>query len=112
MTHLLGTHRVAHTGRPVTWKGNGKAVEESGLRKACAEFESIFIHYMLRAARKALPEDGLFDHTNESKIYKSMMDEQLAHVVTKGRGVGLAALLYDGLSGAEAKAPVDGSQYA
>lgn len=111
MTPII-THSVAHTGRPVTWKGNGKAVEESGLRKACAEFESIFIHYMLRAARKALPEDGLFDHTNESKIYKSMMDEQLAHVVTKGRGVGLAALLYDGLSGVEAKGPADGSQYA
>jgi len=107
----MGTQDVIKARQSVTWQRDGRQVKKSGLRKACAEFESIFIHYMLRAARKALPEDGLFDNTNESKIYKSMMDEQMARAVTKGRGLGLGELLYNQLSEGKTKAPVDVSQY-
>lgn len=90
--------------------GKDKA-QDARLRKVCAEFESIFINYMLKSARKALPENALFDRSNESKIYKSMMDEQMARCVTKGRGVGLGELLYDALSEGEAKASSLVSEY-
>lgn len=108
---MMGSQISTQIGQPVTRGMTGRAVEETGLRKACAEFESIFIHYMLRTARKALPENGLFDNTNESKIYKSMMDEQMSNVVTKGRGLGLGELLYNKLREGETKGPVDVSQY-
>lgn len=108
---MTGTQGLRQTAQPVVWANNGNEGGENGLRKVCAEFESIFVHYMLRAARKALPENGLFDNTNESKIYKSMMDEQIANAVTKGRGVGLGELLYKQLSEGKSKGPVDVSQY-
>jgi len=68
------------------------------LRRVCGDFESVFINYILKSARKALPENGPFDNTNESKIYKSMMDEKMAVSMAKGRGVGLGRLLYEDLS--------------
>jgi len=69
------------------------------LRKACAEFESLLVHYIFKAGRGTLPGNGVFDNTNESKLYKSMMDEQMAVCVSKGKGLGVGALLYSQLSG-------------
>jgi Rod binding domain-containing protein len=66
---------------------------------------------MLSSARKAIPEGGLFDNTHESKIFKSMMDDQMARAASKGRGLGLGALLYDKLREAEIKDSVDVSDY-
>jgi len=108
---MTGTRSIIQTMPPVAWERDERQVEDGGLRRACAEFESIFINYMLRSAREALPEDGLFDNTHESRIYKSMMDEQMARAVTRGRGVGLGELLYNELREGEKKKSVDVSEY-
>lgn len=71
---------------------------DAKLRQACADFESIFVNYVLRSARKALPHQGLFHDSREGKIYESMMDEHMAQSVAKGRGLGLGALLYKQLA--------------
>jgi len=71
--------------------------DDPKLRRACSEFESIFLHYILKSARRSLPENGLFDKTNESKIYQSMLDEQMALSIALGRGLGLGDLLYEAL---------------
>jgi flagellar protein FlgJ len=70
---------------------------DAKLRRACADFESIFVNYILRSARKALPQEGLFGDTHETKIYKSMIDEQMAWSVTRARSLGLGKLLYEQL---------------
>ncbi|NVM56562.1 MAG: rod-binding protein [Desulfobacterales bacterium] len=69
-------------------------MKDAKLRKACADFESIFVYYILKSARNALPQKGLFDNTHESKIYKSMMDQEIARTMARGRGLGLGELLY------------------
>jgi len=71
--------------------------KEAKLRQACADFESIFVNYVLRSARKTLPQQGLFHDTREARIYESMMDEQMARCVAGGRGLGLGELLYEQL---------------
>lgn len=81
---------------PVAGKA-GSTGNDPKLRRACAEFESIFLHYLLKSARKGLPGNGLFDKTNESKIYQSMLDEQMALSIALGRGLGLGDVLYDSL---------------
>jgi len=75
-----------------------KAAHDAKLKKACSDFESIFLQYLLKSARNTLPENNLFENTHESKMYKSMMDEKLAVSVSRGRGTGLAKLLYEDLA--------------
>ena len=77
----------------------GFASKDRKLRKACGDFESIFIHYLLKSAQKALPESGIFDNRPESKIYKSMAYEAIARTIATGRGIGLGELLYERLRG-------------
>jgi len=111
MINLTSIPNQIQTRQPDTWESDKRQAKDSRLRKACAEFESIFVYYMLSSARKALPENGLFDNTNESKIFKSMMDDQMARAASKGRGLGLGALLYDKLREGETKGSIDVSDY-
>ena len=71
------------------------AMKGPKLAQACADFESIFIHYILKSARKSLPEDGLFGNTREQKVYESITDQAMSENIAKGRGMGLGKLLYD-----------------
>ncbi len=75
------------------------AIEKARLRKVCADFESIFVHYILKSARKAIPQSGIFNSSHESKIYRSMMDERMAQAAARGRGMGLGQMLYEQLKG-------------
>ena len=63
-------------------------------RKAVAQqFEALFLQTVLKAMRDATPHDGLFD-SEQTRMYESMYDQQLVQVLaTRGRGMGLAALV-------------------
>lgn len=73
------------------------------LKKACAEFESIFINYMLKTMRTTGDENSLLGSSNESQIMNSMFDENLARGIAQGGGIGLADILYNHLKGRDAE---------
>jgi len=73
-------------------------IRQAKLEKACAEFESVFINYMLKSMRSAVTEDGLLGNSNESKIIRSMFDENLALGMAKGKGMGLGKMLFENLN--------------
>ena len=68
------------------------------LKQACADFESIFVYYMLKSMRKSLPQNGLFDNSQGQKVYKAMADQAMAENIAEGRGMGFGELLYDQLT--------------
>lgn len=67
------------------------------LKKTCAEFESIFITYMMKSMKKTIGEDGLLGNSNEAKIFTSMFDEKLALEIARGGGIGLGKVLFEKL---------------
>ena len=73
------------------------ATKDAQLKKACADFESIFIYYIFKSMRKSLPQNGLFDNSQEQKVYKSMADQAMSENIARGRGMGLGKLLYNQL---------------
>ncbi len=75
-----------------------KEASKAGLEKACTEFESIFITYMLKSMRSTVEKDGLFGNSSESQIMDSMLDENLALGIAKGGGIGLAKILFTDLA--------------
>ena len=69
-----------------------KGISEEKLKKACADFESIFINYMLKTMRRAIPQSG----TNfpGKDIYSTMVDRKVAEDLAKrGGGIGLQKML-------------------
>ncbi|MFC1715131.1 rod-binding protein [Candidatus Poribacteria bacterium] len=68
------------------------------LYQACQEFESVFLAYLLKNMRKTVPRAEFMNGGLREDMYLSMMDEEIARVVAKGPGTGLAASIYRQLS--------------
>ena len=64
------------------------------LENACRDFESLFVHYMLKQMRETVPDDGLFGGGQAEKMYTSMMDTEVAKEISRQRGLGLAPMMY------------------
>jgi peptidoglycan hydrolase FlgJ len=77
--------------------GGNKDAEE--LKELAKEFESIFVNLLIKSMRDTLPKDGLIN-SHSLDMYQSLFDEEVANEMarTKGRGVGLADVLYTQLS--------------
>ena len=65
------------------------------LLNACQEFEAIFVKQLLKEMRKTVPKDGVIPENNESSLYKSMFDDEIANNISKQGSLGLAESLYE-----------------
>jgi flagellar protein FlgJ len=72
-------------------------LRQEKLKRTCSEFESLFITHMLKSMRSAVTEDGLLGNSNESRIVRSMFDENLALAMAEGKGMGLGKMLFESL---------------
>jgi flagellar protein FlgJ len=71
------------------------------LKKACMDFESIFVNEMLKSADRGFTGDQGLLKGNDGKIIKSMFNETMAESLTSGNGIGLGNLLFEKLNVAE-----------
>ena len=79
-------------------KGPGvKNLDEGKLKKACEDFESIFISKMLKVMRQSIPKTGLLDGGSQQDMYLSLFDEELSKSMAKRGGMGLGKILYQNI---------------
>ena len=72
--------------------------QEKSLRKACADFESIFSYYLLKSMRAATPSSSLLSFPGKD-VYNMLLDQKIAEDLShKGHGLGLQDMLYRQLS--------------
>ena len=71
------------------------------LRKACTDFESLFISKLLANMRNTVGESSLFGDGMGADIYQSLFDTQLSQKMAEGGGFGIGAILYKELTGKE-----------
>jgi flagellar protein FlgJ len=66
------------------------------LMDTCKDFETIFVHMMLKEMRKTIPDGGLTEKTTAREIFEDMYDYEMAQAVCKeGDGLGLAKMMYE-----------------
>ena len=68
-----------------------------GIREAAREFESFFLSYLLQVMRRTVPETGLLGPGRAEKIYRSLLDEEIARSVADRGGIGLGDWVARGL---------------
>ena len=81
-------------------------LKDMELQKACNEFESVLISFLLKEMRATVDKSGLIDGGKSEELYQSMMDVELARKLSSAGGLGLAQMLYDQLrskSGSDAR---------
>lgn len=73
---------------------------DEALKKVAQQFESLFVHELLknmRSANQVFEEDSLFN-SSESNFFRDMYDQQLSVDMAK-KGIGLADALYNQMRG-------------
>jgi Rod binding protein. len=72
--------------------------DDEQLKKACQDFESIFVSMVLRNMRATIPKDDLYNNSFGMDIFTSMLDDEYAKKISEAGGFGLADILYKQLS--------------
>ena len=67
------------------------------LKQTCADFESLFVNYMLKSMRSTVPGGDFFGDKNGGEIVRSMFDENLSKEIANGEGIGMGQALFEQL---------------
>ena len=80
----------------------GTSKTNKQLKSLSKQFESIFVHQLLKSMRSTVQKTGLFD-SHATNMYESLYDEEIARLMTEQKGIGLADVIYRDLARLEAK---------
>jgi flagellar protein FlgJ len=78
--------------------------DPEAIRAAARQFESLFLGMVLKSMRAAVQTSGLMDN-DSTKLYQSLLDQQLAANMAAGGGAGLAEALVRQFGAAPDTAP-------
>ena len=67
--------------------------ELAQLRKVTRDFESVFLSYMMKTMKEAIPKNDFLGQSEGEKIFTEMKDDELAKGMAKAGGIGLGKLL-------------------
>jgi flagellar protein FlgJ len=73
-------------------KSAAKRDDPAAIKAAAQQFEALFLQMMLKSMRDASPSDGMFD-SEQTRMYESMLDQQMAQVMAAKGGTGLSAVI-------------------
>lgn len=77
---------------------------QANLRPVARQVEGMFVQMMLKSMREALPKDGIFS-SDSTRMYTSLYDQQIAQQMTAGKGLGLADMMVQQMSGGQTPVP-------
>jgi len=87
--------------KPANGKSPSGSRDPQELKKACSEFESLFIFHLLKEMRATVPKSGFLSGGRREDMYLSMFDAQIAREMASTRGIGLSNLLMKHLNSGE-----------
>ena len=71
-----------------------KKVDEEKLKKACMDFESLFIYQVLKSMQETVPKSGLLGEGPEKGIFESLFGQEWSKALAHQGGLGLGKMLY------------------
>jgi peptidoglycan hydrolase FlgJ len=73
-------------------------LRDKKLRKACRDFEAIFLFNLFKEMRQTIPRSGLLSSAPGKETFQMMFDQKVAEDLSgRGEGMGLQKMLYDQL---------------
>lgn len=81
---------IPPVGAPLPMRTNGRPEVNPELKRAAAEFESVFVAEMLKPMFEGLDTDGLGGGGMGEEIFRPMLIERYADALAKAGGVGVA----------------------
>ncbi len=74
--------------------GAGGKSDLEGLEKAAKEFEAVFLNTLMKAMRRTVPDNKLFNSAGPTKFYQQMQDAEMAKAMASGHNqMGIAEMI-------------------
>ncbi|HJS91846.1 MAG TPA: flagellar assembly peptidoglycan hydrolase FlgJ, partial [Steroidobacteraceae bacterium] len=89
---LVDPNQLADAGQLSALKQAAAKQSPQALREAARQFESLFVSMVLKSMQQANFKDPLFG-SDQGDLYQDMYDDQMAAVMSRGKGLGLADML-------------------
>ena len=70
--------------------------QEKQLKKACQDFEAVFISKLWQQMRTSVPKEGYL-HSKDEEMYLSMFDKEFSEKLSQSGGIGLGNMMFDQL---------------
>jgi flagellar protein FlgJ len=96
MENIAQISAYTDVSRFAAMRADARRDSDAAFATVAKEFEALFIQQMLKAARDASIDGGLFN-SRELKLYREMLDSQVALAMAEQGGLGFAAVLRDQL---------------
>lgn len=72
--------------------------DDKKLREACRQLESVFVNMMFKQMRSTVQKTDLMGDDSSVETYEDMLFDNYATEMSKGKGVGIAEMLYKQMS--------------
>ncbi|MCK8824569.1 rod-binding protein [Fuchsiella alkaliacetigena] len=72
--------------------------QDQELKAVAQEFESLFVHLMLKEMRNSVPESDYLDTGLQGDIFEDMLDEEYAKEIASSEQLNLSKVIYEQLS--------------
>ena len=82
-----------------------KKLNREKLKKACTEFEALFMSQMLKSMRQTIPQTGFLGKGLGEDVYQGLMDQELSQKLSQSKGLGLGKVIYRQMLKREEKTP-------
>ena len=92
MTSAVPTSSIFDINALSALKRQTRSNDPAAIKAAAQQFEALFLQMVLKSMRDATPREGLFD-SEQTRMYESMLDQQLGQVIAAKGGTGLAAMI-------------------
>jgi len=91
--NITAVDTVYHNPKASETGDKDKQAQLAKLKKACEQFESLFVYYMLKTMRSASQESSLLGEGMGSEIFTQLFDEGLADKMAESGPFGIGDLL-------------------
>ncbi len=75
-----------------------KEKDEKTLRKACGDFEAVFVNMLLQQMKNSIPKSEVLPEGSAGEMFKDMLYEKYSEEAVKTGSIGLADMMYKQLA--------------
>ena len=72
----------------------GKKIDEAKLKKACEDFEALFINQLLQSMRRTVLKSKFLEDAPGKEVYQSLFDREISKKMAQKGALGVGKIIY------------------
>jgi len=98
ITHMTPYREAGTDGQLEGIRRHAESSDDTQLKKACDDFESILVNMMFKEMRETVGESGFISGGFGEDVFSDLRDRELSQMAARSGALGLSQVLYRQLS--------------